>query len=760
MNTTTRSPLSRRLIFYIVLCSSAITLFLTVFQLYRDYQSDIKTIDTGFEQIRNVHLKTIQLTVWASDNDKLRALLDGISNLPDIEYVSVNEPGTVTSVGRITSENIVSMTYRLTHRHRGRLLDIGALKVVANLDSVYSRIVERAVVILVSNAIKTALVAGLMLFIFHFVVIRHLKHIGEFVYKIPLDRAFEPLQLNRNPTNGRKADELDQVVNSINDRADRAVRAFNEAQKAEEALKGSREELQKVIDAVPAMVNAKDRQSRYVFMNRYQADLYGISQEDAVGMTASELVGADYGGLTEAIDAEVLTTNTAKESYEESWVDLNGISRNFVTTKVPIKDQAGAASRVVTVSMDITERKQAERQLQAVAQSVSSGAGEKLFGNMLRSLVDLLKIDYVFIGELTGKGKSRIRTNIFFAEGEKAENFEYELAGTPCENVIGRTVCIYNYGVQGKFPDDLGLRKLGVESYIGLPLFDSEQEPLGIIVGLHKDPLSNPEIVTNLMKIFATRAAAELERLRNEENLNRALVDAEQANQAKSEFMATMSHELRTPLNAILGFSDILGHQYFGPPGAGKYREYAKDIHASGEHLLQLVNDLLDISTIEVGKQTLVKEKLSIMGVVGECKKIVEDKARSNGIDLITEIPKGLPPFYADRRATKQILLNLLSNAVKFTPEGGQIKVSVKASKKNTTFKVADTGKGIPAERLPNLTDPFTRADIDPYLAERGWGLGLTIVKSLVDLHDGTLEIKSKVGKGTVFTVTLPNAGA
>ncbi|MAF96579.1 MAG: hypothetical protein CMM60_12600 [Rhodospirillaceae bacterium] len=228
-------------------------------------------------------------------------------------------------------------------------------------------------------------------------------------------------------------------------------------------------------------------------------------------------------------------------------------------------------------------------------------------------------------------------------------------------------------------------------------------------------------------------------------------------NRAKSEFLAAMSHDLRTPLNAILGFADILTHQYFGPIN-DKYQEYADDIQSSGHHLLTLVNEILDLSTIEAGKQSLDKEKLSTMEFITECQRIVEDKARARGIDLLTKVPKDLPPLYADKRASKQILLNLLSNAVKFTPQGGKITVSAEASKKNTTLKIADTGKGIPANKLPKLTDPFTRVGGDPYLAEPGWGLGLTITKSLVDLHDGTLDIKSIVGKGTTVTVTLPNA--
>jgi signal transduction histidine kinase len=258
-----------------------------------------------------------------------------------------------------------------------------------------------------------------------------------------------------------------------------------------------------------------------------------------------------------------------------------------------------------------------------------------------------------------------------------------------------------------------------------------------------------------------------LERLTLEEEValrtrdaTEALAEAEQASQAKSEFLATMSHELRTPLNAILGFSDIISHQYLGPHGEKKYMEYAEDIHSSGEHLLELVNDLLDISAIEAGKQSLNKEMLTVNEMVAESFNAVGRKAQEKDIELLTEISETLPPLYADKRAIRQILLNLLTNAVKFTLDGGRITVSAKAAKQKIILKVADTGQGIPAERLPNLTEPFTKGAVEPHKTVDGWGLGLAITKSLIDLHDGKLDIASKVGKGTTVRVTLPNTKA
>jgi len=245
---------------------------------------------------------------------------------------------------------------------------------------------------------------------------------------------------------------------------------------------------------------------------------------------------------------------------------------------------------------------------------------------------------------------------------------------------------------------------------------------------------------------------------RAEEDRQEALIKAERASQAKSEFLATMSHELRTPLNAILGFSEILRNQYFGPLGEKRYREYAEDIHASGDDLLALINDVLDISAIEAGKRPLIKELLDLRELVADCTHTVENANGDGGLVFDVLIADGLPHLCADRRAVKQVLLNLLSNALKFTPADGYASISIEAAASEVNITVADTGIGITPEDLPGLTDPFTRVVTNPGIAQEGVGLGLTIVKSLVDLHGGTIDIESEVGSGTKVSVTFPNA--
>jgi len=242
---------------------------------------------------------------------------------------------------------------------------------------------------------------------------------------------------------------------------------------------------------------------------------------------------------------------------------------------------------------------------------------------------------------------------------------------------------------------------------------------------------------------------------RTQDALVAAKADVEAANRSKSEFLAAMSHDLRTPLNAIIGFADAINIQHFGSIGE-KYQEYAKDIRASGEYLLSLINDILDLSAIEAGKQVLSKEDISVVDVVTECGKLVEGQARALGIDLVIDVAEGLTPLHADRRATKQILLNLLSNAIKFTPQGGKITLGVEVKNQHHVLTLSDTGTGIPKGQIATVTDPFVRGHANPHLTQDGTGLGLPIVDALVGLHGGTLDIESEVDKGTTIIVTFP----
>jgi PAS domain S-box-containing protein len=245
------------------------------------------------------------------------------------------------------------------------------------------------------------------------------------------------------------------------------------------------------------------------------------------------------------------------------------------------------------------------------------------------------------------------------------------------------------------------------------------------------------------------------ERKQQELQLRQAIAHAEQANRAKSQFLANMSHELRTPLNAILGFSDLIKRELFGPLGDPRYRDYASDIHQSGEHLLSIVSDLLDIARIESGNLVLQDAPMDLAATIEECVRLVG--AQANHVSIRVVPPRGPLTLVADERALRQVLLNLLSNALKFTPEGGSVEIASQLTPEgDIAIAVTDTGIGIPASELPRITGAFVQVESTHARKHQGVGLGLAIAKALVELHGGRLAIESQAGQGTRVTVLLP----
>lgn len=233
---------------------------------------------------------------------------------------------------------------------------------------------------------------------------------------------------------------------------------------------------------------------------------------------------------------------------------------------------------------------------------------------------------------------------------------------------------------------------------------------------------------------------------------------AEKASRTKSMFLANMSHELRTPLNAVIGFSEMMYSQMYGPLGHERYHDYSGKVRDAGRHLLELINDILDMSKIEAGKLELRREDISIVPVVRDCVALMTEQARHAGITLTTEVPANELKVTADKRAMKQVLLNLLSNAVKFTPAGGSVVARVRLTGATVTLSVSDTGIGIPSDQLYRLGNPFVQLRNEAGSSHTGTGLGLALVRSLAELHNGAMHIESIEGHGTTVSVEIPVA--
>ena len=282
---------------------------------------------------------------------------------------------------------------------------------------------------------------------------------------------------------------------------------------------------------------------------------------------------------------------------------------------------------------------------------------------------------------------------------------------------------------------------------------------IDVEVSAHKFVLQGRTLLYNSARDITQRKTYETKLRESEAQYRRAAFEAARANSTKSEFLAHMSHELRTPLNAIIGFSEIVTGELFGPIERRRYVEYAQDIHSSGVHLLSIINDILDLAKIEAGRRELTDNVVFLHDAAAAALLLVRGRAENGEISLVNKIvPGSVPLLQADERAIKQMLLNLLSNAVKFTPKGGRITIGAELRADGSlAASVSDTGVGIAPENIPRALAPFGQIENAAARATaEGTGLGLPLVKSLMELHEGTLELESEVGKGTRATIVFP----
>lgn len=246
------------------------------------------------------------------------------------------------------------------------------------------------------------------------------------------------------------------------------------------------------------------------------------------------------------------------------------------------------------------------------------------------------------------------------------------------------------------------------------------------------------------------------ERKRMEKDLVAAKLMAEDANRAKTQFLANMSHELRTPLNAVIGFAELIKDEMLGAINEPRYRGYADDIHSSGKHLLQIINDILDMTKVEAGTYRLNEDVCDIAKIIGDGVGLVRNQAVQKEIDVRIDMPDDLPFLFADARCIRQIVVNVLSNAIKFTPTSGTVTVSARLSDGAIAIVVADTGIGMAQDDIPRAFSPFRQLEGSHGRKFEGAGLGLSLIKAMVDLHEGTLQVDSQVGVGTTVTAGFP----
>jgi len=449
-------------------------------------------------------------------------------------------------------------------------------------------------------------------------------------------------------------------------------------------------------------------------------------------------------------------------------VEVNPFSEEQVQLVHTFADQAVIAIENTRLFQELESRTQELassverlRSLAEVSQAVNSTLDiDQVLNSIVARAVQLSFSDAGLVYELDQHGRLQPR-----ATHGIPSDVASELAGKPLtlgESVVGRaaavraTVQIPDVLID---PDYAGraretIDRAGFRAVLAVPLLSEGQLLGGLAVSRKAAGSFAPEVV-DVLQTFAAQSTLAIQNARLFHELEQKSRELETTSRHKSEFLANMSHELRTPLNAIIGFSEVLQEQMFGELNQ-KQIEYARDIHGSGQHLLSLINDILDLSKIEAGHMELSLADFDLPTAVENAATLVRERATRHGVRLEVEVDNSLGRFYADERKFKQILLNLLSNAVKFTPEGGQVRLRAEQVKDELLVSVIDSGVGIALDDQELIFEEFRQVATKDRSKPEGTGLGLALTKRFVEMHGGRISVRSEVGKGSTFAFTLP----
>jgi len=496
-------------------------------------------------------------------------------------------------------------------------------------------------------------------------------------------------------------------------------REVAERARAEATLRSSEQRFRDIAEAASDWIWEMDADLRFTYVSKRFAEVTGCPTESLLGKTPAELFLDTL--AARSLSAEALAHHRAFRNVAVEMA-VPGGARQLELSGRPVTDLNGAYAGYRGTGSDVTEQRRAElsaERLRHRQELILTSLGEGVFGLDRDGRFTFVNPAAQEVLGWTGKELG----------GRSAEDV---LSPDPAAGLTVDNGDAHRRRVSGRFR-----RKDGTclpVDYVWTAVVEDGQT-IGAVVAFRD--------ITEQQRIDAELIAAK--------------DGAEAATRAKSEFLAHMSHELRTPLNSIIGFADVMMGEYFGPIGNVRYKDYVSDIRHSGEHLRDLINDMVDLARIEAGKLALDLRPCDIAELVDEALAMIRPLAALTNCSVINNVPGNLPPFVLDPRRFKQVLLNLLSNGVKFTPEGGRVGVTAEmGADGGLVVRVTDTGIGIPPDELELVTQVFVQGNNSVAREKGGAGLGLPLAKQLVELHGGHLKIDSDMKAGTTVSLHLP----
>ncbi len=633
----TGNKIGKKLMVMIIAFSSLVTFFITALQLFWDYRQQLSDLDTSLNTV-SINVPTITNSLWNFDEDQLKLSLEGLVNLLNIEHASITteDQNRLWQAGKAESQHVVKRTYQLISKKRKEPIEIGTLSVTASLDAIYERVMAKALGILLSNAVKTFLVALFMFALTYYFITKRIYQLTRNVENLADELSLPALSLPA-PEDGEK-DEIQLVQDRFDDMAQRLRRAHEEREENQKRLQDAYQEVTTINKELEQRVHER----------------------------------------TQHLSQEIIEREYIQQSLTNS-----------------------------------------EQRLRDIAESASDWFWET-------------GPDHLFT-YLSGRC--------------------YEVTGFKPEDVIGRKrYDLADFSNSTEKKDDWESYEEILRNELPLDNFHYRLETQAGKI-LHVE-LSGRPYYDGAGTFMGYRGAARdiTDQVNDSEILRHAKEDADQASKAKSEFISNISHELRTPLNGILGFAQLLDMNKNTPLNKQQH-SYVEHIINAGRHLLELINDILDLSKIEAGKMQLSLEALSPVEVIETNLDILQTLAQKHQVTLETDFSQidRTVRIKADATRFRQILINLCNNAIKYNKENGLVKISLSQPEKDwLRIAVSDTGPGLDEQQLQHLFTPFNRLGAENSTIE-GSGVGLSITKKLVDLMAGHIGVESVPTQGSTF---------